>query len=216
MHNSASNHLSIGASAKYLGVSIDTLRRWDKKGKLASHRSLGGHRYFLKEDLDNVFNKPHHRDVFKSELPKPEVSNQATGQIKIETPAMFGQTPIITEEAPAIPAQNVQISTEQSPFPQGIIEIPQSTPVQITETQQIAISVNPQPSNTAESILSNEELIAKAKLLTAKPTKLEKEANGSILKIMLWSLFIFALIDLIIVIYLIISRSTPPIISPVP
>lgn len=53
--------LSIGNAAKFLSVSIDTLRRWEKKGKVTSFRSPGGHRYFLKEDLKNVFGKKYYR-----------------------------------------------------------------------------------------------------------------------------------------------------------
>ncbi len=44
--------LTISEAAEYLGVSIDTLRRWDKKGKLQAKRSSGGHRYYLQLDLD--------------------------------------------------------------------------------------------------------------------------------------------------------------------
>ena len=52
--------LSIGEASKFLKVSIDTLRRWDKKGKVSSYRSPGGHRYFLKEDLEGLFAKKHY------------------------------------------------------------------------------------------------------------------------------------------------------------
>lgn len=52
---------SIGDASLYLGVSIDTLRRWVRAGKLAARRSPGGHRYFLKEDLDGVFNTVYER-----------------------------------------------------------------------------------------------------------------------------------------------------------
>jgi len=44
--------LSIGSAASYLGVSIDTLRRWDKNGKLHAKKSAGGHRYYSKLSLD--------------------------------------------------------------------------------------------------------------------------------------------------------------------
>ncbi|QQS39288.1 helix-turn-helix domain-containing protein [Candidatus Woesebacteria bacterium] len=47
--------LGIGKSAKYLGVSVDTLRRWEMSGKIDTHRSPGGHRYFSKQDLDKLF-----------------------------------------------------------------------------------------------------------------------------------------------------------------
>ena len=42
----------IGKSAEYLNVSVDTLRRWDKSGKLPANRSKGGQRWYLKKDLD--------------------------------------------------------------------------------------------------------------------------------------------------------------------
>lgn len=47
--------LTIGESAKILGVSQDTLRRWDKSGKLVAVRKKGGtHRYYTKKDLELV------------------------------------------------------------------------------------------------------------------------------------------------------------------
>jgi len=42
----------VGKSAEYLNVSIDTLRRWDKSGKLPANKSKGGQRWYLKKDLD--------------------------------------------------------------------------------------------------------------------------------------------------------------------
>jgi len=39
-------NLSISEAAKYLGVSIDTLRRWDKSGKLTAEKSEGDHRSY--------------------------------------------------------------------------------------------------------------------------------------------------------------------------
>ncbi|MFH1896367.1 MAG: helix-turn-helix domain-containing protein, partial [bacterium] len=44
--------LTIGEAAQLLGVSIDTLRRWDKKGKLSAWISPGGHRYYPKIELE--------------------------------------------------------------------------------------------------------------------------------------------------------------------
>ena len=47
------NLLTISKTAKILGVSIDTLRRWDKSGKFSSVRtSTGGNRYYRKSDVD--------------------------------------------------------------------------------------------------------------------------------------------------------------------
>lgn len=45
--------LNIGQAAKMLGVSIDTLRRWDESGKLIAIRKKGGtHRYYREKDLE--------------------------------------------------------------------------------------------------------------------------------------------------------------------
>ncbi len=47
------NLLSISKAAKFLGVSIDTLRRWDLKGKFKALKSSGGHRYYSKDQLES-------------------------------------------------------------------------------------------------------------------------------------------------------------------
>jgi excisionase family DNA binding protein len=64
------NLLSIGEASEYLGVSIDTLRRWEKKGKIISYRSPGGHRYFKKSELDNMFGRKYERS--QEERPRKE------------------------------------------------------------------------------------------------------------------------------------------------
>lgn len=45
--------LTIKQASDYLNVSQDTLRKWDKSGKLNSLTTTGGHRRYLQEDLDN-------------------------------------------------------------------------------------------------------------------------------------------------------------------
>ena len=42
---------SISFAARYLSVSVSTLRRWDRNGKLKAMRSLGGHRRYKKSQL---------------------------------------------------------------------------------------------------------------------------------------------------------------------
>jgi len=45
--------LNIGQAAEILGVSIDTLRRWDENGKLVAIKKDGGtHRYYREKDLE--------------------------------------------------------------------------------------------------------------------------------------------------------------------
>jgi excisionase family DNA binding protein len=50
--------ISIGKAAQRLGVSIDTLRRWDASGRLKATR-IGphSHRYYLQSDLDQFLEK---------------------------------------------------------------------------------------------------------------------------------------------------------------
>ena len=48
--------MSIGAAAMLLGVSISTLRRWEKEGSfLANHRTGGGHRRYSKSQIKEYF-----------------------------------------------------------------------------------------------------------------------------------------------------------------
>ncbi|MDJ0799497.1 MAG: IS607 family transposase [Calothrix sp. MO_167.B12] len=48
--------LPIGEAAKIRGVSVDTIRRWQKKGKLRAELTEGGHRRFKVADLLKVDN----------------------------------------------------------------------------------------------------------------------------------------------------------------
>jgi excisionase family DNA binding protein len=49
---------SIGVAAKQLGVSKDTLRRWEKAGKISSERTARGHRRYDLAQLINVNRTP--------------------------------------------------------------------------------------------------------------------------------------------------------------
>ena len=76
------NLFAIGEAANYLGVSVDTLRRWEKKGKVKTFRSPGGHRYFEKEELDNLFGRKYERGELSEESLKSKPLSKTT---KIET-----------------------------------------------------------------------------------------------------------------------------------
>jgi excisionase family DNA binding protein len=57
--------LTIGEVSKKIGVSLDTLRRWDENGKLPANRKKDeGHRYYKKEDVEEYI-KNNLKDVFK-------------------------------------------------------------------------------------------------------------------------------------------------------
>jgi predicted site-specific integrase-resolvase len=49
--------ISIGQAATLLGISITTLRRWEREGFFApSYRTLGGHRRYALTAIENLFN----------------------------------------------------------------------------------------------------------------------------------------------------------------
>ncbi len=53
---------TIGQTAKILGVTAQTLRRWEASGLLMSHRSKGGHRYYEEDEIREYCNS---LDIFK-------------------------------------------------------------------------------------------------------------------------------------------------------
>jgi molybdopterin-binding protein len=46
--------LRIGLAAEMLGVSVETLRRWEGEGRLATHRSSGGQRLVAIEEVTRL------------------------------------------------------------------------------------------------------------------------------------------------------------------
>jgi excisionase family DNA binding protein len=46
------DHLPISAAAALIGVSTDTLRRWEKAGRITSVRTPTNHRRFLRADIE--------------------------------------------------------------------------------------------------------------------------------------------------------------------
>ncbi len=71
-------YVPIGKTSKMLGVSVKTLRRWDKSGKLIAVRhSPSGNRYYFLEDIKLLLNDPvttARRWAFNSN-PKPPQDN---------------------------------------------------------------------------------------------------------------------------------------------
>ncbi len=49
------DYLTVGSAASYLGVSKDTLRRWDSAGKLKARRHpVTGFRLYLEDELEAI------------------------------------------------------------------------------------------------------------------------------------------------------------------
>lgn len=51
-HAEQQHHLSAGEAARHLGVSIETLRIWERKGLISPQRTLGGHRRYSRDEID--------------------------------------------------------------------------------------------------------------------------------------------------------------------
>ncbi|MBA3809102.1 MAG: MerR family DNA-binding transcriptional regulator, partial [Solirubrobacterales bacterium] len=54
MPRQASKDLSLGAAAAAIGVSVDTLRRWDRAGKLRTHRDERNRRRVSAAEVQRV------------------------------------------------------------------------------------------------------------------------------------------------------------------
>lgn len=46
--------LPIGEAARLLGVSVETVRRWDRLGQIASIRTIGGQRRFRRSEINSL------------------------------------------------------------------------------------------------------------------------------------------------------------------
>ena len=70
--------LGIKEASEYLNVCIETLRLWDKQGKLNSLKTCGGHRRYRLSDLDNFLNGNNHNfdsDIFDGRIFTDETIN---------------------------------------------------------------------------------------------------------------------------------------------
>lgn len=46
--------VSIGVAAKMLGVTVETIRQWERDGKIAATRTPGGQRRFASAEVERV------------------------------------------------------------------------------------------------------------------------------------------------------------------
>lgn len=108
------NYLTIGEASEYLGVSIDTLRRWEKKGRIEPFRSPGGHRYYEKGDLDALFGKRYIRvETHQEKLPEVKKTEpEMPVTLSTEPTVSEVQTPLVVQSVPE-PAHDVP--SEQGP-----------------------------------------------------------------------------------------------------
>jgi len=125
--------LGIGEASEYLRVSIDTLRRWEKKNKIIALRSPGGHRYFKQKDLDNLFGRKYEREKEKGQRNVEKVVKITTEEIQHPTKPTPTQSipkrePRVVAIPIATPIKVIQSKAQSTPTPQtapSLSQIPQ-------------------------------------------------------------------------------------------
>lgn len=75
--------VQIGEAAKLRGVSIDTLRRWEKNGKLKAEKTEGGHRRYRVADLLKIDNPSLRYTVVYGRVSTPDKKEDLERQIGV-------------------------------------------------------------------------------------------------------------------------------------
>ncbi len=134
--------LNIGSAAEYLGISIDTLRRWEKKGRIIPLRSPGGHRYYSKEDLDALFGKRYTRDEETLRRTNEELGKSDTS---LQTPQLPTNLSSVVSTSEEVLAKEGLPSEEPNP------NTPITNPVAIPSWRPVPVEDIPQnPTVTQE------------------------------------------------------------------
>jgi len=201
--NNQQQMLSIGEVSEYLGVSIDTLRRWEKKGKVIAYRSPGGHRYFKQKDLDNLFGRKYER---QKETKPREIAT--TEEVKKEE--VIKEEPFITQVVPDRPPRQV--------------DIPSTSPIKVIkeapspyQTKSEYIPTEPEP--VEQSVLTPPVIKAPDQVqpISSIPPASQPQKNLGKKKSNAWIFAVFGLALLIIGFAMfIIFRAPAEVIAPIP
>jgi excisionase family DNA binding protein len=214
--------ISIGEAADYLGVSIDTLRRWERKGKVEALRSPGNHRYFDKNDLDNLFGKKYERKKETKPRDIEKLVEAKKDQVLVKDEPVSINTPILTTLIPN--PNNIKVLLRETrnvqiPPPQAIRIIQQK--VNIDETIQIDNTLTQtQVTGISESILTPPVLrqqevqnsTTKQSVIAEKEVSQKPTLSTKTLAVIIFTFF--AVIAAVVVVYIVFSP--PKIISPLP
>lgn len=199
------NLLSIGEASEYLGISIDTLRRWEKKEKIKAYRSPGGHRYFKKDELDNLFGRKYERE--KEVLPRTEKKTVTEEQPKLVTQATTTAKP-----------PDIRIISEREP---RVVNIPINRPISIisrkAKMQHTTTTTLPELPQVQPQTQPQKKSILDAPGLKTQPSQQTPKSKNGLGKNMIVYIIaaVIAIIIIIFTIFVIIS-SNREILSPIP
>lgn len=184
--------LSIGEASEYLGISIDTLRRWEKRKRINAYRSPGGHRYFIKSELDNLFGLKYTRDedmLFEGSTTKISPNED---EEKVEHPLEIQEkSPLPTPPIDTPPTPPPTIQTSYNYFTVPELQVTKITTTTQTETETITVrdETSPEPLSSPITLtetkpVQNEALLT-SKIEMSKPHEVqiqEKVENTPILQ----------------------------------
>jgi len=193
--------LAIGEAAEYSGISIDTLRRWEKKARVAAYRSPGNHRYFKKEDLDKLFDSRYQRDTKPAPYTKTKKERQ--------TPVSQTDSDKFRNENPLVPQRRFPV-VDSPPFPfrPAKAEVPATT-----ASVPDAILITQVPQQINKSILETPTINSTKDITSQTSTK--KAVTLSQKQAITIVVLVIVLIT-IALLFLFSSTKTPEIISPIP
>jgi molybdopterin-binding protein len=92
----------IGAAARALGVSVDTIRRWDRQGRIAVTRDARNHRVVAASEVDRLRGATPHVISARNRLPARVVSIEVEGflaRIVLDTTEPARVVAVVTREA---------------------------------------------------------------------------------------------------------------------
>ena len=210
--------LSIGEAAEFTGVSIDTLRRWEKRGRLVAFRSPGGHRYFEKEKLKDLFNLKYAREPKpailkpeKEELPPTPLPPEQ--EIPAQSPASAAETILIPMASPtpveSRPEKPAPPATQEEATIPTVVSASSSESFQARREEPSAHEKDLGLGEEKPQVKTQEQLL---KSLFDTPHQ-EKRKLSKTQMAAIAGLIVFAIIDLFL---LYVWFATPKLLSPIP
>jgi molybdopterin-binding protein len=95
--------LSASEAARTLGISLDTLRRWDRGGRIKTERDAANRRRVPKTEIDRLLGHDEHRELsarnrFRGVVREVKVEG-LLAQVELETTESARVVAVITREA---------------------------------------------------------------------------------------------------------------------
>ncbi len=149
--------LSIGQAAEILGVSVDTLRRWEKAKKIKAYRSPSNRRIYHRDELSHIYASSTPQ---LEPLPAP-ITKPIENVEPIASPSFAPPPPISGSSTFSVPTQ-----------PQTETPVPTALPAELPETN--SITFDPSSPISAPTVLPpisvfNSKPITTPELISSTP-----------------------------------------------